>query len=167
MSGIITGLITDSVTDLRTGLCNAVGGGGAEDLEYIYMFKDDGNQTYASGVAIIFNAERTEAAGLINTSGRVGTLEAGKTYWLIACLNNGGVTGTYEVQWFDVTGAASIGQIGRGISMNLNSAEYDHVYASAIFTPGVDSEVELRQLAGGTASMIVAGVQSFAIVRTF
>lgn len=100
----------------------------------------------ATGVAVPFDTVVNSRGGLSLAASKVSGLKAGRTYMINAVLRAGNFTVDEFIlhQVYDVTGAAFIGSLG------LQSAE-DRVtdftnvpQCAAVFTPTVDSEIEIR-----------------------
>ena len=132
-----------------------------QTVEYISVIKTS-DQTVSSNSAVLFEAIDSDGGIPYNTGTGQFTLKAGKTYSLEA---NAVIdqTGGFTHSWYDVTGSALIGVTGANRSMDAvinNGANF----AKAIFTPSVDSIIELRNVSGSSAdvqgSSIGSGTQS-------
>lgn len=125
-----------------------------------------GPQAYSSGTAIDYDTEVAQRGGLsVDSAGKFSGLLAGRTYALVGvALINHSAAAEITYQWYDVTGAAAIGSKGRARTTTASTHNSNQPTAAFIFSPSVDSEVECRMLAGGTAGADIQVDYSYAQV---
>ena len=94
------------------------------------------------------------------------TLKAGKTYKLSAQVRAeySASSGSSSYRWRDITGSADLGLISNGRPQNSTVLFSENPIVMAVFTPTVDSEVELQRWSGSSLSTIQA-VHSWAKVE--
>lgn len=99
------------------------------------------------------------------------TLKAGLTYQLQAAIPyilGSGATGLLDVQWFDATAnAALVGTIASALVATTATNDIGGGSAMAIFSPGVDTLVELRLITVTALTQIgTAAREAWAMVET-
>jgi len=136
----------------------------ARGSEYI-MAGLSGDHTFAV-TAIDFDTDLGSKVLTTDSAGKFMTLKAGRTYELTASSQVVIGSGSAEIryQWYDVTGAVSLGIAGIGRTPTATSPAATQSVAKAIFTPSVDSEVECRMLTG-TASAFIESDNSWATIK--
>lgn len=167
----------DSNNKKRVQIGNLPGGGtGFATADYIVANRITTDQ--ADPVAsdpVEFNYEVGSKSGgdlALDTTtnvGRFSGLKAGRTYVLLSGIKsrNGGVPNSYiTAQWYNVTAAAAFGSSPRSTRFLANDSlnnQSDAGPAMVIFTPSVDTEVEMRHLIVSPAGTDLA-IDSFAAI---
>jgi len=107
------------------------------------------------------------ALDTVTNVGRFSGLKAGRTYLLMAGFRCGHSTSACGVTtyWYDVTGAAAIGQTSRSRSYDWNTNHLGGAFpATAVFTPTEDTEVEVRVSSPSPADVKVMSGSSYATI---
>lgn len=117
--------------------------------------------------------DTTTAFSAVTGAASIGrfTLKAGLTYKLQAAIPyilGTGATGLLDVQWFDATANAALaGTIASALVATTATHDIGGGVATAIFTPGTDSLVELRLITVTALTQIgTAAREAWATVET-
>ena len=148
-SAVLSGNSVNTITFKKIGGYAPIVG---QTVDYITVTRTS-NVSVANNAAIVFDAVNSGNIAYNTSTGNF-TLSAGKTYELTANISasgsNVGITNT----WYNVTAGANVpGTVGQGITQD-NSATWGITQSSAIFTPSVDTLVQLRNVHGGTRSIL-------------
>jgi hypothetical protein len=96
------------------------------------------------------------------------TLEAGKTYELLlsgSLVSFSGAGGYLDLQWYDVTGAVGLGTRCQLVALTSLSDQSEASTVRAIFTPSIQSQVELRILGVADTDSLNAAYISASITQ--
>jgi hypothetical protein len=132
----------------------ATGGGGGSAGDYIHAAAQGAQQTWTDITVRLSDIITQRGDITVDANGRFSGLKAGHTYLLsgtIAAQDT--ATFNSNFWWYDVTGAVGLGSISRVVS--TQSALYHHNTQSRhtyVFTPLVDSEIELQTFGGDEGS---------------
>jgi hypothetical protein len=128
-----------------------------QTVDYVNVYRTS-NISVPGLSAVVFNAI---LSGNIpyNTSNGQFTLTAGKTYKLAGNVNVDSANGGLFTAWYNVTSGAYISPGGRSTSADSVTGTFGSNQAELIFTPTVNTIVELRNTLGapGTAAGGVIG----------
>ncbi len=124
-----------------------------QTVDYVNVYRDATSYNTTANAAYIFD---TVSSGNIpyNTSTGQFTLTAGKTYLLEGSIQNTQTSNSVQFQWYDITSAALIGSPGISVSFNTGFTTSDQKKAVTIFTPSVNTTVELRTTTARTTNSI-------------
>lgn len=108
----------------------------------------------------------TQSGNITNTGG-IFSLTASKTYKLQAFLSSNSISGSaIRFQWRNITSGLLIGNQGTTFAPTNGGAEGDSSYAETIFTPSVNTTVQLESttsVAGTTGSLTIIELGSSAV----
>jgi hypothetical protein len=96
--------------------------------------------------------------------GQFTNLKAGRTYLLQGALRSVTPSHTLSYNWYDVTGAVALGSAAWVEAVNSTGGTNSQPMATAVFTPLVDSVVELRIVATNSTGNDVDAFYSYASV---
>ncbi len=133
-------------------------------IQDVFLATANANYGPVTGEHVEFNESVDSVANGITVSTGVGqaqgifsNLLVGRAYLLEAGLEMefNANTGDIEYQWFDVTGATLIGTKGKAWNIRDSSQVGSQPIAQSIFTPSVDSQVEVRIVAENNADGVL------------
>lgn len=116
------------------------GGGGS--IDYVNVTRAATAYTTTANAAYLFDTIQNGNIPYNTATGRF-TLTAGKTYELLSSLRASG-TGSITYRWFNVTSGTSFGTSAINLTMTNAVASSVQPVATGIFTPSVNTIVELR-----------------------
>lgn len=128
------------------------------------LSSDQGSVTADNTTILFDNAVRSRGDLSVNASGKFSALKAGRTYFLLANLQMSGTSSTrLPFNWYDLTNSTDIGGVGTAVSAGFGGTTAYTNVATAVITPTMDIEVELRTSAVPTAGTctISSGVDSW------
>ena len=110
-------------------------------------------------------SSRGEASLDVTTNvGQFVNLKAGRTYLLQGALRSNTTTHTLNYNWYDITGAVGLGNSAWAEAVNSTGTTNSQPNAVAVFTPLVDSVVELRIVATNSTGNDIDAFYSYASV---
>jgi hypothetical protein len=133
-----------------------------QTVDYVSVTRAGTGYTTTSGQAYLFD---TVQAGTIpyNTGTGRFTLEAGKTYELSSAIEVDANTGLVSYFWYNVTNATNLSGNAVNNAANRTTFQSDQQTATAIFTPTVDTLVEVRTV--GAVNTNASAHRSFATIK--
>lgn len=141
--------------------------GGRGNADFIHAKLSTDFNITAGGLAVPFDTVLNSRELTIDGSGRVSGLKAGRTYLLEATIRITDVTGSSDFTWYDVTGAGNLGVFATCITVDLATINNDQSVARAIFTPSVDSQVELRTSSPTVGVDVENTTSSISVIELF
>jgi len=141
----------DDLVTKRFGDANYAGGGIGTAALGDYLFaKLVAPVVYADAGVITFDTIE-EQRGSITLVGGQFSLKAGRTYQMVATIQMTHTTGAViPYQWRDATGAVLLGTVARAITDTGSSNGTSSQPSAYVFTPLVDTLVEVQMQAGGS-----------------
>jgi hypothetical protein len=107
----------------------------------------DQTSTFPADTVILFATEYKKRGTLsVNSSGRFSGLKAGRTYLLMAQFQMIS-SARIPFEWYDITAAAALGSAGTAVSSAFSASAAYKPTAWEIFSPTVDTELEVRNAA--------------------
>jgi hypothetical protein len=123
-----------------------------QTVDYVNVTRTT-NQAVANASPVLFNTMLSGNIPYNSTTGRF-TLTAGKTYRLQSNVSTDNTGLGIMTAWYDVTaGANIIGSVGRNFAANNTGTVGDNI-SDVVFTPSVNTDVELRNVTGSTVTIL-------------
>jgi hypothetical protein len=137
---------------------------GTDRVEYMDAgWSGDQNIADASVADVLFDVDQVNEANGITLAANIISLKAGKTYKLEANVRLFNITGLEILffQWYDRTASTLIGNCARVRGLTTTADTSNQQTASLIFTPSVDTDVDVRTVAGGNGNVDIQASSSF------